>query len=170
MAIRQLQYSAHDLCLSLFVPLNCDGTVADETETLTLDGALTGAETDIPVTDDLTALVDVIPPYGELILDAGGADIELGYSSFDADSFTLITGDTPGAAVADAVSITVARSTLIAHCGLTQTRLVPLTTDEVIDAPTTAQCVVAGRPSNSPAWPNQNAPAQTEQAIAPLLC
>lgn len=133
MAIRKLQYSAHDLCASLFLPLNCDGTVADETETFTLNGALTGGETDIPVTQDLTTLVDVIPAYGELILDAAGTPQTLGYASFDADSFTLITGDTVTGAVADAVDITVDRSEVIAHCGLTQARLVPQTTDEVVD-------------------------------------
>ena len=133
MAIRQLQYSAHDLCASLFLPLNCDGTVADESDDFTLDGALTGAETDIPVTEDLTASVDVIPAYGELTLDPAGAAIELGYASFDGDSFTLITGDTPGAAVADASVVRVDRSDVIAHCGLTQSRLVPQTTDEVVD-------------------------------------
>lgn len=128
-----LQYSAHDLCMSLFLPLNCDGTPADETDTYTVSGALAGGESVITVNE--TPLDgDNVPPYGELTL-TDGVPETLGYGSVDLATgvFTLITGVTVGGAHADASDLTIERSSVIAHCGLTQTRLVPLTTDEVID-------------------------------------
>lgn len=133
MAITELQYSAHDLCMSLFLPLNCDGTPADETDVFTLDGALTGGETTITV-NEIPLDEDNVPAYGELTLTDGTPET-LGYGSVDyaTGTFTLITGETVAGAHADASNLEVARSQVIAHCGFTQTRLVPLTTDEVID-------------------------------------
>ena len=130
--VANLHYSAHDLCMSIFLPLNCDGTVADETDDFVLNGALSGGETAIPVTTTIDE--DVTPAYGELVLDSGGTPQTLGYGSITGgNTFQLITGDSVSGAVADAVTVSVARSVPIAHCGLTQARLVPQVTGEVVD-------------------------------------
>lgn len=133
-----LQYSAHDLCASIALPLNCDGTIADETDSFTLNGGLVGGEAAIPINEAVD--LQNTPTYGELTLDAGGPNEQvLGYGSITDPTvagsaiFNLITGTTVTGAVDAGDAVTVARSVPIVHCGLTQVRLVPQTTDEVID-------------------------------------
>lgn len=136
----ELTYSPHDLCQSIFLPLNCDGSVATETDTYTINGALAGGESSITVNEVID--VDTTPAYGELVLDPGGdgaGEETLGYASFSGSTFTLITGTTVANAHADAEDVNVARSTPIVHCALTQTRAIPLVTDEVVDTDPSGQ-------------------------------
>lgn len=135
MPITKLQYSAHDLCASIFLPLNCDGTPADENDDFTLTAALIGGESTFQVDEQVDP--DVTPLYGELILDHTGPNEQtLGYGSITPgtpSTITLITGETVTGAVDLGDTVRIARSEPVVHCGLTQTRLVPQTTDEVVD-------------------------------------
>lgn len=132
MPVPDIAYSPHDLCMTLFLPLNCDGTVADEVDAFTLNGALVGGESTIVVNEVIDT--DITPPAGELTLDAGGPNEQvLGYASYTGSTFTLITGTTVAGAVDDTDAVTVARSEPIVHCGFTQVRLVPIVIDEVTD-------------------------------------
>lgn len=130
MAITDYQWSLHDICMALFLPLNCDGTVADETDAYTLAGAQgPGAAGTIVVSETID--LDTTPPYGELTID--GTEV-VGYGSTTAPStFNTVTGTTLTGTYAGGEAVTVERSEPIAHCALTQSRWIPLTTDEVVD-------------------------------------
>lgn len=131
MAVTEYQYSPHDLCVNVFVPLNCDGSPATETDTYTLAAPLIGGESAVTVDAPIDA--DTTPPWGELTINEGTVET-LGYGSFTGSTFNLITGTTvQNAHASTADTIEVARSRPIVHCGLTQVRLVPLVTDEVVD-------------------------------------
>lgn len=127
------EFSPHDICLHLFVPLNCDGTVASQTDNYTINTAVgPGAATEIVVNETID--LDTTPPYGELVIDVGGTPETVGYGSITAPStFNLITGTTLTGTYTGGETADVDRAEPIVHCSLTQVRLPPLVTDEVID-------------------------------------
>lgn len=127
-----LSYSPHDLCQTIFLPLNCDGSVASQTDNYTLNGALSGGETAVVVNETID--LDTTPAYGEITLDAAGVPEVVGYGSITAPStFNLITGTTVTGPHADSDTADVERSTPLVHCAATQVRTIPLVTAEVID-------------------------------------
>lgn len=129
-----VSYSPHDLCQTIFVPLNCDGTPATQTDTYNLSTAIApGALASIVVAEVID--VNTTPPYGEITL--GGETF--GYASYTGSTFTLVTGETSAGSHAALADVTIARAAPIVHCALTQTRLVPLVTDEVVDTDPSGQ-------------------------------
>lgn len=131
----QPSYSAHDLCQTIFIPLNCDGTVRSNEDAYVVDAVIA---TDTTITLQSGTISDETPDFGTLILDADGSEngpASLDYESVDRDTgvFTL-SGTTQAGIVAAAGSdVTVIRSQPIVHCALTQVRLVPQVTGEVVD-------------------------------------
>lgn len=137
--VANLHYSDHDLCQSIFLPLNCDGTVASQTDTYTLTAGLVGSETTIQVDEAVDE--DTTPPYGLLTLTDGTAET-LGYASYVSgtpSTFTLSTGVTVANAHGIGTDLEIARANPIVHCGLTQVRAIPLVTGEVIDSDPSGQ-------------------------------
>ena len=131
----QPSYSAHDLCQSIFLTLNCDGSVASNQDAYVLVGPTTASDTTVTM---VLPIVTETPNFGKIILDTAGAStgpLTVSYESVNRTTgvFTLSGTTTVGAIVAASAACTIARSEPIVHCALTQIRLVPQVTGELID-------------------------------------
>lgn len=129
-----VSYSPHDLCQTIFVPLNCDGSPATQTDTYTLNTTINPGAVASVIVDEVID-VDTTPAYGELTINGE----TFGYASFTGSTFTLITGSTSAGTHTAADDVTIPRGAPVVHCALTQIRLVPLTTDEVVDTDPSGQ-------------------------------